>query len=245
MLHPGPLDIARARSLALSQVAVELPRPRGARGRRAVPRPQRRRRHHRRAGGDRSAAPAARARPDDARHRHRRRPGHQRHPGPRRDAVHDAGQRRRIAARAGGQDGRTASSPARSPPAATIRSSETEPSYLELTPDQWLADVFRAEMVRLGRTPVARGDRGGVAAGQHRHGQRHPGDAGHPPDRRHRRRRRVDPSAGVRRGRRRARAPTRPSSRAPIMLARTVVGAGRDRRRARPGAASCRQAERA
>jgi amidohydrolase len=30
----------------------------------------------------------------------------------------------------------------------------TEPSYLELTPDQWLADVFRAEMVRLGRTPV-------------------------------------------------------------------------------------------
>src|SRR5882757_2023526 len=33
--------------------------------------------------------------------------------------------------------------------------SETEPSYLELTPDQWLADVFRAEMVRMGRTPVA------------------------------------------------------------------------------------------
>ena len=33
--------------------------------------------------------------------------------------------------------------------------SATEPSYLELTPDQWLADVFRAEMVRMGRTPVA------------------------------------------------------------------------------------------
>jgi amidohydrolase len=31
----------------------------------------------------------------------------------------------------------------------------TEPSYLELTPDRWLADVFRAEMVRFGRTPVA------------------------------------------------------------------------------------------
>jgi metal-dependent amidase/aminoacylase/carboxypeptidase family protein len=31
---------------------------------------------------------------------------------------------------------------------------ETEPSYLELTPDQWLADVFRAEMVRVGRSPV-------------------------------------------------------------------------------------------
>ncbi|MET0453370.1 MAG: M20 family metallopeptidase [Mycobacterium sp.] len=31
----------------------------------------------------------------------------------------------------------------------------TEPSYLELTPDQWLADVFRAEMVRFGRAPVS------------------------------------------------------------------------------------------
>ena len=30
---------------------------------------------------------------------------------------------------------------------------ETEPSYPELTPDAWLADVFRAEMLRLGRTP--------------------------------------------------------------------------------------------
>jgi metal-dependent amidase/aminoacylase/carboxypeptidase family protein len=32
--------------------------------------------------------------------------------------------------------------------------SENEPSYDELTPDAWLADTFRAEMVRLGRTPV-------------------------------------------------------------------------------------------
>ena len=31
---------------------------------------------------------------------------------------------------------------------------ETEPSYRELTPDAWLADVFRAEMLRLGRKPV-------------------------------------------------------------------------------------------
>ncbi|MEA2198473.1 MAG: hypothetical protein QOJ25_2524 [Solirubrobacteraceae bacterium] len=31
---------------------------------------------------------------------------------------------------------------------------ETEPPYFELTPDQWLADVFRAEMVRVGRSPV-------------------------------------------------------------------------------------------
>jgi amidohydrolase len=32
---------------------------------------------------------------------------------------------------------------------------ETEPPYHELTPDKWLADTFRAEMVRLGRSPVA------------------------------------------------------------------------------------------
>jgi amidohydrolase len=31
---------------------------------------------------------------------------------------------------------------------------ETEPPYDELTPDKWLADVFRGEMVRLGREPV-------------------------------------------------------------------------------------------
>jgi len=32
---------------------------------------------------------------------------------------------------------------------------ETEPPYDELAPDKWLADTFRAEMIRLGRTPVA------------------------------------------------------------------------------------------
>jgi amidohydrolase len=31
---------------------------------------------------------------------------------------------------------------------------ETAPAYAELTPDRWLASVFRAEMVRLGRNPV-------------------------------------------------------------------------------------------
>ena len=31
---------------------------------------------------------------------------------------------------------------------------ETEPPYDELAPDKWLAEVFRAEMVRLGRTPI-------------------------------------------------------------------------------------------
>lgn len=30
----------------------------------------------------------------------------------------------------------------------------TEPAYHELNPDRWLADVFREEMVRVGRTPV-------------------------------------------------------------------------------------------
>ncbi len=33
---------------------------------------------------------------------------------------------------------------------------ETEPPYDELRPDTWLADTFRAEMVRQGRNPVAR-----------------------------------------------------------------------------------------
>lgn len=31
---------------------------------------------------------------------------------------------------------------------------ETEPAYHELTPDSWLAETFRGEMVRLGRNPV-------------------------------------------------------------------------------------------
>ncbi|MCV7227121.1 M20 family metallopeptidase [Mycolicibacterium komossense] len=31
---------------------------------------------------------------------------------------------------------------------------ETEPTYLELTPDRWLADLFRKEMQRLDRNPV-------------------------------------------------------------------------------------------
>jgi amidohydrolase len=32
---------------------------------------------------------------------------------------------------------------------------ETAPAYAELTPDAWLASVFRAEMLRVGRQPVA------------------------------------------------------------------------------------------
>lgn len=33
---------------------------------------------------------------------------------------------------------------------------ETEPPYFELTPDDWLAETFRDELVRVGRTPVGR-----------------------------------------------------------------------------------------
>ncbi len=33
---------------------------------------------------------------------------------------------------------------------------QTEPPYDELAPDTWLADVFRDEMTRLGREPLAR-----------------------------------------------------------------------------------------
>ncbi|WP_197382270.1 M20 family metallopeptidase [Mycolicibacterium mengxianglii] len=32
---------------------------------------------------------------------------------------------------------------------------ETSPMYQELTPDRWLAETFRAEMLRVGRTPVS------------------------------------------------------------------------------------------
>ena len=143
-------------------------------------------------------------------------------PGPRRAAVHDARQRRRSRCGTSRTGWPTASWPARWPRAATTRSTETEPPYDELTPDTWLADVFRAEMVRLGRTPVADGRRGVAAAGQHRHGQRHAGDARHPPDRRHRRRRRVGAPAGVRRG---GRGPSADKAvvEGAIMLARTVV----------------------
>jgi amidohydrolase len=32
---------------------------------------------------------------------------------------------------------------------------ETEPTYFELSPDRWLAEAFRVEMIRVGRSPVA------------------------------------------------------------------------------------------
>src|SRR3954470_1612288 len=153
MLHPGPLDIARARSLALSQVAV------GYSGREAHA----------------AVAPYLGINAVDAITvsqvaigllRQQLAPGQMVH-----GIVTDGGQATNVI-------------PARTEMQYTMRANDagslkelearmsdcflagavatgcghqvepTEPSYLELTPDQWLADVFRAEMVRLGRTPV-------------------------------------------------------------------------------------------
>lgn len=154
MLHPGPIDIARARSLALSQVAVEYI------GREAHA----------------AVAPYLGLNAADAITvsqvaigllRQQLAPGQMVH-----GIVTDGGQATNVI-------------PARTEMEYTMRANDsgslkelearmsdcflagavatgcthqveaTEPSYLELTPDKWLADVFRAEMVRFGRTPVA------------------------------------------------------------------------------------------
>jgi amidohydrolase len=154
MLHPGPLDIARARSLALSQVAV------GYSGREAHA----------------AVAPYLGINAVDAITvaqvaigllRQQLVPGQMVH-----GIVTDGGQATNvIPARAEMQYTMRAND------AASLRELEgrmadcflagavatgceyrvraTEPAYDELAPDQWLADTFRAEMVRLGRTPVA------------------------------------------------------------------------------------------
>ncbi|BDX33949.1 amidohydrolase [Mycobacterium antarcticum] len=153
MLHAGPLDIARARSLALSQVAVEYT------GREAHA----------------AVAPYLGLNAADAITvsqvaigllRQQFAPGQMAH-----GIVTDGGQATNVI-------------PARTEMHYTMRANDTgslrelegrmsdcflagavatgcghrveatEPSYLELTPDQWLADVFRAEMVRFGRNPV-------------------------------------------------------------------------------------------
>ncbi|MCV7421898.1 M20 family metallopeptidase [Mycobacterium yunnanensis] len=154
MLHAGPIDIARARSLALSQVAVEYV------GREAHA----------------AVAPYLGLNAADAITvsqvaigllRQQFAPGQMAH-----GIVTDGGQATNVI-------------PARTEMQYTMRANDstslrelearmadcflagaqatgcshhveaTEPSYLELTPDRWLADVFRAEMVRLGRNPVA------------------------------------------------------------------------------------------
>jgi amidohydrolase len=154
MLHPGPLDIARARSLALSQVAV------GYLGREAHA----------------AVAPYLGLNAADAITvaqvaigvlRQQLAPGQMVH-----GIVTDGGQATNVI-------------PGRAEMHYTMRANdasslrqledriadcflagavatgcdyqveETEPPYAELTPDKWLADTFRAEMVRLGRNPVA------------------------------------------------------------------------------------------
>src|SRR5882757_1037838 len=154
MLHPGPLDIARARSLALSQVAV------GYSGREAHA----------------AVAPYLGINAVDAITvaqvaigllRQQLMPGQMVH-----GIVTDGGQATNIiparaemqytmrandAASLRGLEGRMADCFLAGAVATgcEYRVRATEPPYDALAPDQWLADNFRAEMVRLGRTPVA------------------------------------------------------------------------------------------
>ena len=154
MLHAGPLDIARARSLALSQVAVEYT----GRAAHAAVAPYL---------GLNAADAITVSQVAIGLLRQQLAPGQMVH-----GIVTDGGQATNVI-------------PARTEMHFTMRANDsqsltelegrmsdcflagavatgcghrveaTEPSYLELTPDAWLADVFRAEMRRLGRTPVA------------------------------------------------------------------------------------------
>jgi amidohydrolase len=153
MLHAGPLDIARARSLALSQVAVTY------RGREAHA----------------AVAPYLGLNAVDAITvsqvaigllRQQMEPGHMAH-----GIITDGGQATNVI------PGRAEMHyTMRANDAASLRTLEgrmtdcflagaiatgcdhevanTEPAYHELTPDSWLAETFRGEMVRFGRTPV-------------------------------------------------------------------------------------------
>jgi amidohydrolase len=153
MLHPGPLDIARARSLALSQVAVSYV------GREAHA----------------AVAPYLGLNAADAITvsqvaigllRQQMAPGQMAH-----GIVTSGGQATNVipghaemaytmrandAASLHELEGRMADC-FRAGAIATgceHRVEPTEPAYHELTPDGWLAEAFRAEMVRLGRSPV-------------------------------------------------------------------------------------------
>ena len=154
MLHPGPLDIARARSLALSQVAV------GYFGREAHA----------------AVAPYLGVNAVDAITvaqvaigllRQQLAPGQMVH-----GIVTNGGQATNViparaemhytmrandASSLGGLEQRMADCFLAGAVATgcEYQIAETEPAYHELTPDKWLADTFRAEMTRLGRTPVA------------------------------------------------------------------------------------------
>lgn len=153
MLHAGPLDIARARSLALTQVGVTY---RGRESHAAVA-PYL---------GLNAADAITVAQVAIGLLRQQFEPGHMAH-----GIVTDGGQATNVI------PGRARMEyTMRANDAASLRSlearmsdcflagavatgcdyevAETEPSYLELTPDGWLAETFRNEMVRFGRTPV-------------------------------------------------------------------------------------------
>ena len=136
--------------------------------------------------------------PDDARHRHRRRQRAQRDPGPRRDALHDA--RHRIRCRCAQLEDRVGDCFLAGALATgcDYEVSETEPTYAELAPDAWLADVFRDEMQRLGRTPVPAELEASLPLGSTDMGNVTQVDARHPSDRRGGRGRCLGASAGVR-----------------------------------------------
>lgn len=153
MLHPGPLDIAAARSLALSQVAVEY---RGKESHAAVA-------PHL---GVNAVDAVTVAQVATGLLRQQLAPGQMMH-----GIVTDGGQATNII-------------PGRAEMHYTMRAndkaslrdlekrmsdcflagavasgcdyavSETEPPYDELTPDSWLAEAFRDEMTRVGRSPV-------------------------------------------------------------------------------------------
>ncbi|OBB77469.1 M20 family metallopeptidase [Mycobacterium sp. 852014-52144_SCH5372336] len=154
MLHPGPLDIAAARSLALSQVAV---RYEGREAHAAVA-PYL---------GVNAADAITVAQVAIGLLRQQMAPGQMAH-----GIVTDGGQATNvIPARAEMQYTMRAND------AASLHEleermadcflagavatgcghdvAETEPSYHELTPDTWLAETFRAEMQRMGREPVS------------------------------------------------------------------------------------------
>lgn len=155
MLHPGPIDIARARSMALSQVAV------GYLGREAHA----------------SVAPFLGINALDAVTvaqvaigllRQHLAPGQQVH-----GIITDGGQATNIipghaemqytmrandAVSLHELEDRMAAcfSAGALATGCEYQVDETEPPYAELTPDRWLADAFRAEMLRVGRTPVSK-----------------------------------------------------------------------------------------
>ena len=78
MVHPGPVDVARAQPYAVSHSHIEYQGKVGARRRLSGPRHQRRRRVHHRAGGDRTAASATAVVGAGTRHDDPRRRGAQR-----------------------------------------------------------------------------------------------------------------------------------------------------------------------